>query len=678
MISRDVVFHEPLLDEEVEYPILRSEPNGTRRKAKHAEPRNGPSGAKDRKVGGGAAEASKVSDSSESDAESGSESSAESDAKSNPSQTTHVWYNGVTVKNLELHPFFIDVAPKLAFRTDMFDGFYRSYITTGSRGDPMTIWAAMKTPQAEQWIEALYAEIDQLLDSGTLIFRDAAPKGQRKIDGKWVLKVKRGPDGEVNKLKARLVARGFMQTKGVDFAETYASTASPIYQRILFALSAQKHWARRQIDIVGAYLSGVLHHNIYMKQFAMLAKYFQHYPQRAKEHGWTEEKVIELGKPLYGLKQAGHEWQQKLRVELSGMGFIPLRADKAIYRHKVTKVIVSTHVDDFQVFASDERMMDLFIEELGKRLRITDLGEPEHYLGMRVIIRHDDSLSIVQDQYIKELLEKYDATDLKGATTPHAEGFQTLENPNDAKHGTKLPSDEATRVRAIIGSAYYATTMTRPDLAYSSSVISRGQAGPREGHQRAIKRLLRYLTGTVNMGITYQAEGFEGAPGNPFGLVGYCDASYGAPDSKPVYAYLFMMGGGPISWASRKTSVVPRSTGEAEYIALSEAAREAAGIRNFMIELDLGDNLGPLTIRCDSTTAKRLAENGEFSARTRHIRCHFHYARQEVDDGNIVLEHVPDSAQIADSMTKPAKPERFLSCRTGMGLEEVFRTEEKE
>jgi hypothetical protein len=290
---------------------------------------------------------------------------------------------------------------------------------------------------------------------------------------------------------------------------------------------------------------------------------------------------------------------------------------------------------------------------------------------MRIIIRHDGSLSMAQDQYVRDMLEKYGATEFKPSATPHGEGFHALEDPNSEQHGKKLEAPDGTQIRAIIGSAFYAATMTRPDIAYTAGVISRGQAGPREGHQRAAKRLLRYLVGTPSLGITYQSKDFDGEPGNPFGLVGYSDASFGAPDSKPVAAYLFKMGGAPISWASKKTTVVPRSTGEAEYIALSEAAREAAGIRNFMAEIGI-ENVGPITIRVDSTTAKRLAENGEFSARTRHIRSHFHYTRQEIDDGHITLEHVPDSAQLADSLTKPAKTERFLSCRLRMGLEEVF------
>jgi hypothetical protein len=576
----------------------------------------------------------------------------------------------VTTKDLESQAFFTEVTAKLKYRHDLFDQFYKVFATEAHH-DPTTIWAALKTPQANQWMEACFREIAQLLENDTLLFTDKVPKGHRLIDGKWVMKVKRDADGAVSKLKGRLVARGFMQARGVNFTETYASTAAPTYQRILFALSAQLGWVKRQIDIVGAYLSGVLHHEVYMKQFALLARYFQQHPERAKQHGWSERKAIRLGKPLYGLKQAGHEWQKRLREELCGMGFTPLRADRAIYRHAGTRVIVSTHVDDFQVFAESHGVMETFITDLSNRLDVTDLGEPEHYLGMRIVIRHDGSLSMVQDQYLRDMLEKYEATDFKLAVTPHGEGFHTLEDPDNEQHGKKLEATDGTQIRAIIGSAFYAATMTRPDIAYTAGVISRGQAGPREGHQRAAKRLLRYLIGTQNLGITYQSKDFDREPGNPFGLIGYSDASFGAPDSKPIASYLFKMGGAPISWASRKTTVVPRSTGEAEYIALSEAAREAAGIRNFMEEIGIVD-MGPITIRVDSTVAKRLAENGEFSARTRHIRSHFHYTRQEIDDGHITLEHVPDSAQLADSLTKPAKTERFLSCRQRMGLEEVF------
>jgi hypothetical protein len=662
MISRDVVFHEPLTDEEVELPMLRSQPNGTLRQRRPLASQD-EQNEDQRSVRGGEDEPAEASESTET-----------SDSEAIMAPKTNVWTTQVTAKELESHPFFTEVAEKLKYRHDLFDQFYRAFATEAHQ-DPTTIWAALKTPQANQWLEACFKEITQLLENNTLLFTDEVPEDHRLIDGKWVMKVKRDANGTINKLKGRLVARGFMQIKGVNFAETYASTAAPTYQRILFSLSAQLGWVRRQIDIVGAYLSGKLHHTIYMKQFPLLARYFQQHPDHAKQHGWNERKTIRLGKPLYGLKQAGHEWQKRLREELCGMGFVPLKADRAIYRHAGAKVIVSTHVDDFQIFAEDHNSMEGFITDLSTRLEVTDLGEPEHYLGMRIIIRHDGSLSIAQDQYVRDMLEKYGATGLKPSATPHGEGFHALEDPNSEQHGKKLEALDGTRIRAVIGSAFYAATMTRPDIAYAASVISRGQAGPREGHQLATKRLLKYLVGTPNLGITYQSKDFDGEPGNPFGLVGYSDASFGAPDSKPIAAYLFKMGGAPISWASRKITVVPRSTGEAEYIALSEAAREAAGIRNFLLEISI-ENLGPITIRVDSTVAKRLAENGEFSARTRHIRSHFHYTRQEVDDGNIILEHVPDSAQLADSLTKPVRAARFLSCRQRMGLEEIFAVEE--
>jgi hypothetical protein len=255
------------------------------------------------------------------------------------------------------------------------------------------------------------------------------PREARRIDSKWVMRVKRDQNGQLVKLKARLTARGFRQRRGIDFEETYAATAAIIYQRILLALSAQLGWVRRQIDAVGAYLMGDLHHQIYMHPPQLLHQFMEEHSHIAVKHGYRKDATIRLGKPLYGLKQAGAEWQAKLRSHLAEMGFKPLIADKAIYVNSDATIIIGTHVDDFLIFARSQGQMDGFIDVINGRIEVTDLGEPEYYLGIRIVARNDGSLSLVQDEYAASVLDRYGATQYKAAATPHAHDFTRLENP---------------------------------------------------------------------------------------------------------------------------------------------------------------------------------------------------------------------------------------------------------
>lgn len=176
-----------------------------------------------------------------------------------------------------------------------------------SAKDEPTYRQAITCAEKKEWIDAMFQEIDGCLSRNTFKFvdRNKLTSKRRLVTSKWVLKKKYKPNMVLDKYKARVVARGFTQTKGVDFNETSSITARSASWRILMALAALNEWYILQADFIAAYLAGELKEQIFMEQFPQLAEYFDNHPELASKLGYSRECVIELQKPLYGLGQSG-------------------------------------------------------------------------------------------------------------------------------------------------------------------------------------------------------------------------------------------------------------------------------------------------------------------------------------------------------------------------------------
>ena len=150
----------------------------------------------------------------------------------------------------------------------------------------------------------------------------------------------------LDKYKAQIVARGFTQTKGVDYNETMSTTARSASWRTLMALAALNEWYILQADFIAAYLAGSLKETIFMEQFPFLSEFFEENPDLARKFNFARGSVIELKKLLYGLKQSGACWQEKIRNVMGSIGYQPLVSDNAIYQNKKAGIIVASYVDD--------------------------------------------------------------------------------------------------------------------------------------------------------------------------------------------------------------------------------------------------------------------------------------------------------------------------------------------
>ena len=217
--------------------------------------------------------------------------------------------------------------------------------------------------------------------------------------------------------------------------------------------------------------------------------------------------------------------------------------------------------------------------------------------------------------------------------------------------------------QSAVGSLLYAALATRPDIAQAVGAVSKFNSTPTEAHLTAVKRILRYLKGTMNLALKYQ-QSENGT------LVGYSDADWANdPDDRhSTTGNLFMMSGAAVSWLSKKQPTVALSTSEAEYIALSTATQEAIWFRRLLYDLGKFTN-EPTILMEDNQGAIAIAHNPVDHARTKHIDIRYHFVREAVQERFVELKYCSSRNMIADLLTKPLSGEQFKRLRQAMGLD---------
>jgi ATP-binding cassette subfamily B (MDR/TAP) protein 1 len=232
------------------------------------------------------------------------------------------------------------------------------------------------------------------------------------------------------------------------------------------------------------------------------------------------------------------------------------------------------------------------------------------------------------------------------------------------------PSNEAERMEmsrvpyaSAVGSLMYAMICTRPDIAQAVGVVSRFMADPGKEHWNAVKRILRYIKGTSGVAICFG--------GSELTVRGYVDSDFAGDHDKrkSTTGYVFTLAGGAVSWLSKLQTVVALSTTEAEYMAATQACKEAIWIQRLMEEL--GHVQQKIVVYCDSQSALHIARNPAFHSRTKHIGVQYHFVREVVEEGSVDMQKIHTNDNLADAMTKPINADKFIWCRSSCGLSET-------
>ncbi|GJR19628.1 retrovirus-related pol polyprotein from transposon TNT 1-94 [Tanacetum coccineum] len=491
------------------------------------------------------------------------------------------------------------------------------------------------------WIEAMQEELNEFerLEVWELVPR---PDKVMVITLKWIYKVKLDELGGILKNKARLVARGYRQEEGIDFEESFAPVARLEAIRIFLAFAAHMNMVVYQMDVKTAFLNGNLREEVYVSQ----------------PDGFVDKDnpnhVYKLKKALYGLKQAPRAWYDMLSSFLISQDFSKGSVDPTLFIRGDGKelLLVQIYVDDIIFAASTPELCDLFSKIMCSKFKMSMMGKISFFLGLQ-ISQSPRGIFINQSKYALESLKKYgfDSCDL--VDTLMVEKSKLDED----KEGKAV---DPSHYRGMIGTLLYLTA-SRPDLQFAICMCARYQARPTEKHLNAVKRIFRYLKGTVHRGLWYPKD-------SSIALTTFADADHaGCQDTRrSTSGSMQLLGDRLVSWSSKRQKSAVISSTEAEYIALSGCCAQILWMRSQLTDYGFGFNKIPMY--CDNKSAIALCCNNVQHSRSKHIDIRFHFIKEHVENGVIELYFVNTEYQLADIFTKALGRNRieFLINKLGM------------
>ncbi|KAH9705989.1 hypothetical protein KPL70_012076 [Citrus sinensis] len=371
----------------------------------------------------------------------------------------------------------------------------------------------------------------------------------------------------------------------IDYNEVFSSVVKHTSIRILLALVAEYELELAQLDVKTVFLYGDLEEEMYMIQ------------------------------PC-GFRVAGKE-NHVCRRLLDG-AFIYLLL----------------YVDDMLIASKNGDEIKRLKKQLASEFEMKDLSDAHRILGME--IRRDKkngSVWLTQKSYLKKVLERFGMDDkTKPVCTPLAPHFK-LSSSSCPRSQEECDYMARVPYASVVGSLMYAMVCTRPDISQAVSMVSRYMHNPGKNHWLAVKWILQYLYGTIDVGLLFKKDCGQQC-------VGYCDSDFtGDLDKRrSTMGYVFTLGGGSISWRSILQSTIALSTTEAEYMAATEAVKEAIWLKGLLGDLRvIQENI---VVFCDNQSAIFLAKNQTYHARTKHIDVKYHYVREIIEGGDVLLKKI--------------------------------------
>lgn len=517
--------------------------------------------------------------------------------------------------------------------------------------EPLTYEDAMASSDWSKWKEAMETEIKALEENQTWICVSDESVGENKvIQCKWVFKKKRNDSGNVFRFKARLVVKGFQQ-KGISFSDIYSPVAKLPSIRVFLALCINFNLKIHQLDVCSAFLNGDIQDDVYIKL-----------PKGFKE---IEGTVCKLKKSLYGLKTSPKNWNDKFHELMSKMSFKRSEYEYCLYikTNVKSKMYILIYVDDLLVAGTNEKEVDNVIKILNNTFKMNNLGQIKHFLGMNITQNlSEGKITINQTNYLRGVLEKFGMLNCKPSKTPMNNNFH-----HDYLKRVKSENLEIEkRCRMAIGSLMYAMLCSRPDICVSISILSRYQTCASYDLWKEIKRVLRYIQGTIDMSLVYQKNN-----NCEYLIVGYSDSDWAGDctDRKSTTGYVFKVFNCTVSWACRKQSSVSLSSTEAEYIALSQSVSEACWLRYLFYDLNICENYVTVLVFADNQSAIKVCKNPEFHKRLKHVDIRYHFVRNKIKDNVVMLKYISTHDQQADLFTKPLGFTQFKKLREKLGLD---------
>jgi len=464
---------------------------------------------------------------------------------------------------------------------------------------------------------------------------ESVPAGRKALLMRWVLRYKFDSSGTITRYKARLVARGDRQVAGIDYDESYAPVVKWATIRTVLAFAAAQDMNIHQLDIVTAFLGAPLDAVIYLWLRCCM--------------------IVRLLHSIYGLKQSPRQWFGTFHEFLLSINLKQSTVDHGLYLTPAGGYLL-LYVDDIVLCGTPDEVTNL-LSLFKQRFEIKDRGDIEYLLGIKVKRdRQQRSISLAQELYLTKVLERFNlhGPSIHDQRTPMDVSFD--KSPGIMEGEPANP----TFYRSAIGSVMYDMLATRPDIAYSISILAQFNQleSPTQHHCCALRRLLCYLRTTKTYKLTYYIPTSDRFT-LPAASV-YSDASYAREYHRhSIQGYLAIVHGAPVSWHSSKQSLIATSTNEAEFIVLSTAGKEALWLSSLLGQRHppylpgTSDIPSPITLFTDNAAAKRVIETGAITERTKHIDVHYRWLHEYVCDAHINLCFIGTINMLADICTKP-------------------------
>jgi histone deacetylase 1/2 len=399
------------------------------------------------------------------------------------------------------------------------------------------------------------------------------------------------------------------------------------------------------VDVSNAFLHGFLSEDVYMQQ------------PPGFEDAQYPTHVCKLQRAIYGLKQSPRAWYARLSARLLQLGFVPSRADTSlfIFNQAGVQVFMLVYVDDIVIAGSTPAAVEGLVRSLSNTFPIKDLGTLEYFLGLEASY-NSGGMTLMQRKYALDLLHRVNMENCKSTSTPLVTTERLARDT-----GALLGTDDSFRYRSVVGSLQY-LTLTRPDISFAVNKVCQFLSQPTEVHWEAVKRILRYVKGTLDTGLRIRKS-----PQQNISIFTDADWAGCVDDRRSTSGFAVFVGPNLISWSSKKQPTVSRSSTEAEYKALANGAAEAMWVSSLLTELGVSQQRTPV-LWCDNLGATYLTANPVFHARTKHIEIDFHFVRERVADGALEVRFISSNDQLADVFTKPATRQMLDRFRTNLNL----------
>lgn len=502
-----------------------------------------------------------------------------------------------------------------------------------------------ESKDGDLWKQAIEREIEAIEKNKTW-HTDVVPENAEILDTKWVFTLKPTEEDVRMRYKARLVVRGFAQRNSFNFDEIYSPVAKLSTVRVLLAIGNKLSFHFIQLDVKTAFLNAKLKDDVYI------------YPPKGVK--CKQNSVLKLDKSLYGLKQSSKCWNDEINKFLLSLGFKRSESDYCLYSVLCGEntLYLLLYVDDIILAGPDLNIINVYKDKLCKEFEIKDKGKLQNFLGLEIEYNREEGIiKLNQRRYVESLLKKFGFEGCSSTAIPIDPGLKL----NVSYINCRKP------VKELVGCLMYLMLGSRPDISFSVNYFSRFQNENSEEVWVHMKRILRYLKGSMDANLIFTRNA------NATALECFVDADWGGDvhDRKSISGYIIKIFGNTVSWVTRKQNCVALSTTEAELVALCSAVQDCMWFKKVVNDFRIVIN--SIKIFEDNRGCICLIKNPENNRRVKHIDLKYHFVHELVKAGEITIEYINSKNQQADMLTKGLSKVQFRKNCIDIGLNLISR-----